>query len=69
MKKPGTQALQVLLLMALRHTPVWEEQQWISARSQAPIITGKKMPSVVRFYRKSVVYRGSYFERIQQLMD
>lgn len=41
MKKPGTQALQVLLLMAWRNTPVWEEQQWISARSQAPIITGK----------------------------
>lgn len=42
MKKPEAQAIQVLLLMALRHIPVWEEQQWISARSQAPIITGKK---------------------------
>lgn len=49
MKKPEAQAIQVLLLMALRHIPVWEEQQWISARSQAPIITGKKKKKSLLF--------------------
>jgi len=35
MEKPGTHTLQVLLLTALRNAPAWEEQQWMSAASQA----------------------------------
>lgn len=40
MEKPGTRALQVLLLIALRNAPAWEEQQWMSAVSQPRIIAG-----------------------------
>lgn len=65
MEKPGTHVLQVLLLTALRNAPAWEEQQWISAVTQALKVWFCWSDSE----RKNMFYAGSYFKTMQQFVN